>query len=109
MQLNPELNLTEQKYSESRRYPRLDVDLGTLIEFSLQTDDFKIPYKALILDVSFGGCGIVTINKDAKLLKENDICHIKVPEENHIIIKAKIRWVKEINKNVFRLGLEYID
>ena len=109
MELKLEPNLTEQKHVESRRHPRLDVDLGTLIEFNLPTDNSKSSYKALILDGSFGGCGIVTVNKDAKLLKENDICYVKVPEENHIIIKTKIIWVKEINNNVFRLGLEYID
>ena len=109
MKPNLEPNLTEHKRGESRRYPRLDVDLGTLIEFNLPTDNSKSSYKALILDGSLGGCGIITVNKDAKLLKENDICYVKVPEENHIIIKTKIIWVKEIDNNVFRLGLEYID
>ena len=109
MKPNLEPNLTEQKHGESRRYPRLDVDLGTLIEFSLHNDDYQPSYKALILDGSLGGCGIITVNKDCMPFKENDICYVKVPEENHIIIKTKIIWFKAIDNNVFRLGLEYID
>ena len=107
IQTNPEINSTEQERQESRRYPRLDIDLGTIIEFSLQNEDFQPSYKGLIIDSSLGGCGIVTVNKEFKLFQENKICYVKAPEENHIIIKTKIVWFKTIDNNVFRLGLEY--
>ena len=111
MKSSLELNSTEQKYIESRKYPRFQVDLGTLIEFELQTDYSTSLYfsKALVINSSVGGCGIITVNKNLKLLKENNICYLRIPEENYISIKARIIWVKEIDKNVFRLGLEYID
>ncbi len=109
IQANLEINSTEQDRKKSRRYPRLDIDLGIVIEFSLHNEDFQPSYKGLIVDSSLGGCGIVTVNKDFKLFQENKICYVKIPEETHIIIKNKIIWFKTIDNNVFRLGLEYID
>ena len=109
MEPNLELNLTEKQNSESRRYPRVDVDSGTLIEFSLQNEDFQPLYKAFIIDYSLRGCGIITVNKGEEIFKENDLCYVKVPEESHVTLKTKIIWVKKIENKVFRLGLEYID
>lgn len=109
MQSNLESRLIEQKYLELRKYPRLDIDLGTLIEFDLQDEDQQFSDKALVIDASLGGCGIITVIKDAKLLQVNSICYVRVPEQSPIIIKTKIIWVKETQNNVFRLGLEYFE
>ena len=108
VQSNLEINSKEQNYEEGRRYPRLDIDLGAIIEFSLQNEYFQPSYKGLIIDSSLGGCGIVTVNKDFKLFQENKIFYVKVPEENNFL-KTKIVWFKRVDNNVFRLGLEYLD
>ena len=108
MQSNLESHLIEQKYLELRQYPRLDIDLGTLIEFDLQDEDQQFADKALVIDASFGGCGIITVSKDATPLQVNSICYLRVPEQSPIIIKTKIIWVRETENNVFRLGLEYV-
>ena len=109
MKLNPELSLIEQKHLESRKNPRLDLDLGTSIEFRLEDDEDLILHKAFIIDISAGGCGIKTINRDAKLLKENAICYINDPDTRHILTKTRIVWIKETENHAFRIGLEYID
>ncbi len=109
MQTNLEINSTEQDRKESRTHPRLDVDLGTLIQLSLHNDHFQPSYNALILDGSLGGCGIITVNKDNKLFQTDYTCYLKAPEASHTVIKARIVWVKERENKVFRLGLEYID
>lgn len=109
IQSNLEINSTEQDRQESRRYPRLDIDLGALIEFSVQNEDFQPSYKGLIVDSSLGGCGIVTVSKNFKLFQENKILYVKVSEENNITIKTEIVWFKKIDNNIFRLGLKYLD
>jgi len=110
MQSNIELHSSETKSIESRRHPRLDIDLGTLILFDFQDNEQQFSHKALIIDTSFGGCGMITVSTDPKPLQENSICYIKAPELSPIIIiKTKIVWVKEKDNNVFRLGLEYIE
>ncbi|MGK7894972.1 MAG: PilZ domain-containing protein [Xenococcus sp. (in: cyanobacteria)] len=109
MKLNPELNLREHKHLESRKNPRLDVDLGTSIEFRLQDDEDQILHEAFIVDISAGGCGIRTFNQDAKGIKENAICYINDPDTRHILTKTRIVWIKETKNNALRMGLEYID
>ena len=109
VQANLEINSTEQDRKKSRRYPRLDIDLGAVIEFSIHNEDFQPSYQGLIVDSSPGGCGIVTVNKDFKLFQANKIFYVKVSDENDIAIKTKIVWFKTLDNNVFRLGLEYID
>ncbi|ELS03677.1 PilZ domain-containing protein [Xenococcus sp. PCC 7305] len=109
MQSNPELSLKDKKYLESRKNPRLDVDLETSIEFRLQNDDYQKLHEAFIIDISAGGCGIKTINQDAKPIRENTICYISDPETRHILTKTRIVWVQETTNNAFRIGLEYID
>ncbi len=109
MKPNPELSLLEQKHIESRKYPRLDVDLGTSIEFRLQDDAEQILHEAFIVDMSMGGCGIRTFNQDAKSIKENAICYINDPDTRHILTKTRVVWIKETENNAFRIGLEYID
>ncbi|MGK7894971.1 MAG: PilZ domain-containing protein [Xenococcus sp. (in: cyanobacteria)] len=113
IQTNLEINSTEQDRQEyrqeSRRYPRLDIDLGALIEFSVENEDFQPSYKGLIVDSSLGGCGIVTVSRDFKLFQANKIFYIKISDENNTALKTKIIWFKKIDNNVFRLGLEYID
>lgn len=110
MRLDIKSHSTETKSIESRKHPRLDIDLGTLILFDFQDNEQQFLHKALILDASFGGCGIITVSKDPKRLQKNSICYIKAPElSSIIIIKTKIVWVKETENNVFRLGLQYFE
>ncbi len=109
MNPNPELSLIEQKHIELRKHPRLDVDLGTSIEFRLQDDEHQILHEAFIVDMSIDGCGIRTFNQDAKQLKENAICYINEPDTRHILTKTKIVWIKETENNAFRIGLKFID
>ena len=109
MKPNPELSLIEQKHLESRKNPRLDVDLGTSIEFRLEDDEARTSHKAFIIDISAGGCGIRTFNQDAKGIKKNAICYINDPDTKHTITKTKIVWFKETDNNAFRMGLEYIN
>ena len=109
MKPNPEPSLIEKKHLESRKNPRLDVDLGASIEFRLQDDEHQTLYEAFIVDISAGGCGIRTFNQDAKLLKENAICYINDPDTRHTLTKAKIVWIKETENKAFRIGLKFID
>ena len=108
MQTNLEINSTVQD-KESRKNPRLDVDLGTSIEFRLQDDEHQILHEAFLIDISAGGCGIKTFNQDAKPIKVNAICYLNDPDTRHVLTKTKIRWIKETENNAFRIGLEYID
>ncbi len=109
MKSNPELSLIEQQHIESRKNPRLDVDLGTSIEFRLQDDAEQILHEAFIIDISAGGCGIRIINQNAQEFKENAICYVNDPDTRHILTKTRIVWIKETENNALRMGLEYID
>ena len=108
---NLELKSEKKLLSESRKYSRLNIDLGHLVELDLKSDHAQSTYlfKGLVLDSSLGGCGILVVDKKVDLLKENQTCYLKFPEVNQLGLKSKIIWKKKIENNIFRLGLEFID
>ncbi len=111
-QSNPQLNSNPNK-RESRRYPRLKIDLGNLVELDFKTEHPECIYlfKGLIIDSSLGGCGLIVVNHQVDLLEVNKTCSLKIPEvnQNAFNITTKIVWSKEIEKDIVRLGLEFID
>ena len=91
-----------------RRYPRSKANLGTLIELNFPTDNSQSTYllKGLMIDNSLGGCGIIVVTKNLKLVQENQTCYLKIPEENELSLKVKIIWNKKLKNHLFRLGID---
>lgn len=110
-QLNLELNSEKKQLNESRRYSRLKIDSGSLVEINFNSANSQSIYllKGLVIDSSLGGCGIIVVNKNVDLLEEYKICYLKFPEVNQLALKTKIVWIKRIENDICRLGLEFID
>ncbi len=111
MESTEKINLTEQELSEARQYSRSEVDLGIIVELDIKFDDSESHQilRGIVFDSSFGGCGIILVNKNINILEQNLICYLRIPEEINIPIKVRIVWLKEIHNNIFRCGLEYMN
>ncbi|WP_013322089.1 PilZ domain-containing protein [Gloeothece verrucosa] len=93
--------------SDYRQYTRYTNNLGTVVEIDYQPKKqvFINSIKGLIINDSLGGCGlIVATNKE---FQANQICWLRTYGLRPI--KVRIAWVQEIENNIFRLGIEYLD
>ncbi|ACK73027.1 hypothetical protein PCC7424_4666 [Gloeothece citriformis PCC 7424] len=92
--------------SDYRQYSRFTNNLGTLVEINLHLDPtvFSNWIKGLIINDSLGGCGLILTTKE--VVHPNQICSIRIKGLNPI--KIRIVWVKELDTNIYRLGLEYL-
>ena len=108
MKLDWQLNLVESEHSDLRKYPRFKADLGTLIKLYLDIDNFK-SLKGVVIDSSLGGCGIVVVVEQEDLLEKDKVCHIKFFEECDDYVEVRIAWLKKIDDNIFRMGIQYLN
>ena len=101
-------NSLKKAYSESRKYKRSEIDLGTVIEINLKDKQPESNYslRGLVVNSSLGGCGIVVATTE--IIEANHLCYIKVPEVSSSIIKVQIVWVKKLDENIVRIGVEYV-
>ena len=67
--------------------------------------EFHPSVPALVIDEAFNGCGIVVLN-DAKL-KVGTLLRIKVGQLP--VLKAEVRWVQEVDEELTKCGLSYLE
>lgn len=85
----------------TRRHIRFEPDINTLV---VALDDQGSRLSGVCLDESLSGCAAV-FKKHANFV-EKKILDIKVGQLK--AIKAEIRWVKEIDTDVLKVGFEYL-
>ena len=102
------MNLVEQAQSESRKHERSGIDLGTIIEINLKDkqSESNCSCRGLVIDSSLGGCGIVVATTET--IEANHQCYIEVPEVSSTKINVQIVWVKKLDENILRMGVEYL-
>jgi hypothetical protein len=99
--------------TDQRRYLRFPPDEWemALIQCSdvmVSESEFDPEVAALVMEESRAGCGLVAIERQLRdRLAEGDQCLVKVARLG--LVKAEIRWIKEIDEGVCRLGLHYIE
>mgnify|MGYP000904760218 FL=1 len=67
--------------------------------------DFRPTLLGLILEESAKGCGIVVLSN--MVLKVGTFCRVKVGRGP--ALKAEVRWRKDLDEEVMRLGLLYLE
>ena len=84
---------------------RFPPDPGTLAEVTFELPrQKKTTLFGLVLNESASGCALV-LTSDFKL-KEATICECRVGHLSKT--PASIRWVKTLEKDLYKIGLEYI-
>jgi c-di-GMP-binding flagellar brake protein YcgR len=98
-------NRTRYTGPERRKYKRLKVfHLSVPIVLKTNTEGLSIP--GILLDISAGGIGILTF----KEIPVNTVVNLQI-NLNYIktdIIKAKVVWIKQLDKT-YRAGLQFIE
>jgi c-di-GMP-binding flagellar brake protein YcgR len=97
--------------TESRKYIRYDLDEGSVAQVSLLLNDAKIcTLRGLVINSSFGGCELLLISK--YLITPHQKLEIKFLERSLAdlgISKARVIWNKQLESDLYKLGVEYID
>jgi hypothetical protein len=92
-----------------RKSIRFEPDEGTIaqIDPTAQEDKskFRPTIQALVIDEALDGCGVVLVKNTA--LGEGDICLIKVGQLDPLI--GEVRWIKELDQDVHKIGIMYLE
>jgi hypothetical protein len=91
---------------ESRRFPP---DEGTMawIDTDVRGDkrDFKPTIAALVTDEALHGCGMVALAHDR--FREEAECMVQVGDLAPL--RSQIRWVRNLNNDVLRMGVRFLE
>jgi len=105
--------MNEQKSGNKRRHMRFQPDQIeiALIQFADgEADDFFFEPEAagLVLEEAYGGCGLVALSSTSPEPLDADMpCLVKIGTLGPM--KARVRWVKRLDDDVCKLGIEYLD
>ena len=87
---------------------RFAPDPGAYATIDLNDDaeaDFEPQHVALIYNESYHGCGVIVLK--CKALKMGAYCRVQVGKLPPML--AEVKWRKELDREVARVGLQYIE
>lgn len=97
-----------ERYDDDKPYERTAVrvapDTGTIAELNIEMDSKTLNVFGLVLNESSAGCALILLS-DVDL-EEDMICMCKIGTLSHTA--ASVRWVKMLEKGVYKIGLEYL-
>ena len=96
------------KANPKRKHVRFQPDAMDYAQIAIQSlaEPFKPEVVALIYDEApLGGCALIVL--DNPLLTMGTECLVKVGRMDPV--RSKIVWKKEIEPNLIRLGIEYME
>jgi hypothetical protein len=104
--LEGQTGINRGTWSNSRRYIRFKPDTSTYAGIDTRTEDkaFIPQIMGLVYEESSYGCGMVLIGIEK--LQVGDICRIQVGGGTPV--EAQVRWRKEIDCDVVRIGFMYL-
>ena len=76
-----------------------------LIDTDPSGTSFKPGFGGLVIDESYGGCGLAVLSKSA--IKIDDTLKVKISELP--MTEAQVRWMKKLDSEVSRIGLRNLD
>ncbi len=85
-----------------RKYIRFNADPNTFVAVKIGEKD---PIGGLAITESRGGCSAVFLATNE--FKENNMCYIKVGDMAPA--KAEIRWTMNVDKDLVKVGFEFVD
>ncbi|MDJ0508004.1 MAG: PilZ domain-containing protein [Crocosphaera sp.] len=97
-------NQTLFSLCNQRKHQRYYNSQGSSVELLTDAEEITQSFKGMILDDSFGGCGLIVITEE-KLLN-GQLCQLKLKNLDPIL--CQIVWLKRLDKNILRLGVRYL-
>ena len=93
--------------SERRRFTRFEPDPLTYaqIDLKLNKEDYNPKHIGMIIEEGQKGCGLVVSSKTG--LKKGDRCLLKVGELP--LFTSEVRWVIRLDKDLLKIGFEYLE
>ena len=91
-----------------RKHIRYQADVGTSAHLDFAGDltlPFHAKYHGLIVEESQGGCGLVVLDKPE--YKPGAVFRVKVG--NLHVLKAELKWVRELEPTILRIGMQYLE
>ncbi|MDJ0844311.1 PilZ domain-containing protein [Crocosphaera sp.] len=102
---------TEEKSNQTlfslcnpRKHQRYYNSQGSSVELIIDVQEIKQSLKGMIIDNSFGGCGLVIIGEEK--LAIGQLCSLKMKGVDSIL--CQIVWVKRLEKCLTRIGIKYL-
>lgn len=98
--------IKEKKPDERRKHMRYQQETGTIVRIDFKIDEFNYVYSewGQIVDDSFGGCCLVIVTK--REIEVEKTAQLKLTDLAPFTVR--IAWKKELDENVFKIGLEYL-
>lgn len=92
---------------KSRTYTRFQPSADTLAWIDKKTGKTKFAptLACLVLNESFTGCAVITLA--ASGFVKGDAIRIQVGKL--AVLPAEVRWVKALDKEVVKIGIEYLE
>lgn len=105
--LEDNAKMDEGPWSNARRYIRFrpDTSIYAGIDTRTQGHPFQPEIVGLVYEESSHGCGMVLIGIEK--LQQGDICRLQIGSREPI--EAEVRWRKEIDPDVVRIGFLYLE
>ena len=97
-------NQTLFSLCNQRKHQRYYNSQGSPVELLTDVDEMTQSLKGMIIDDSFGGCGLIILAEE-KLLN-GQLCRLKLKNLEPIL--CQIVWLKRLDKNVTRIGVRYL-
>jgi hypothetical protein len=98
--------MTTNKSANKRKFIRFKPDPDSIALLDLKSgSQFSPTLHALIFEESHGGVGLLVISEDRIKLGQN----LKVQVGRLAPMKAEVRWCEKIDKDIFKLGLMYLE
>ncbi len=105
--------MPEKPRKEMRRHLRFKPD-DTEIAWIQFTDrapgmiEFEADAAGLVVEEAYGGCGLVVLGAtDAESIAEGVPCLVRVNAIGPV--RGRVRWVKVLDKDVAKIGIEYTE
>lgn len=105
--------MSQDQARHQRRFLRFEPDEPeiAMLQFTeARPDDFFFSVEAagLVIEEAYGGCALVCLRRELPLNLDTGLtCQIKVAKMSPL--RAVIRWIRALDEDVCRVGLEYID
>lgn len=96
---------------ESRKHIRYDIDESSLAEVKLMIDQAnQFSLRGLVINSSYGGCELLLLTKYVPTPDMSIELKFADQELSKLgIFDGRIIWVKELDPNIFKIGIEYLN
>lgn len=85
-----------------RKHIRFNAEANTFVAVKIGENN---PKGGLAITESHGGCSAVFLADE--IFKESGICYIKVGDMDPL--KAEIRWIMNVDKDLVKIGFQYLE